>query len=119
MTTEPVCAPVRAESPDLVTLDDVIGCTFCLSDLHKAAPKAPRPDSIPSLGFTEAGHVVDLPRTKRESQLDPIRYVTGIGWSEWYEATEADHKYVRNPEGKPLKPTRAEVRDRQCLEASS
>lgn len=60
-------------------------------------PDPPRPEEPPTHGFTEGGHVVELPRTVRASQADPLKLVTGIGWASWYAATEADHRYVRNP----------------------
>lgn len=76
-------------------IEGVPGPTFLPPDYR--APKPSRSDALPAYGFTVAGHVVELPRSAKESRNDPLRLVTGPGWGEWYDATDADRGYVRNP----------------------
>jgi hypothetical protein len=66
-----------------------LGPTFLPPDYQPPLP--PRPSTPPTYGFTEGGHVVELPRTDGADRRDPLKLVTGASWPAWYppDPTEA------------------------------
>jgi hypothetical protein len=94
---EPVSAWWDVAEPDVAEVLAAIG-SACLPPGSEPQPP-PRPDALPAYGLTAAGHVVELPRPRRDAENDPLRRVTGPGWRAWYGATPDDQRYVRNPKG--------------------
>lgn len=93
--------PLEVEAPPSAATEpapDPAGCEGpSLESDHTPVVVRSRPDTLPSYGWTVAGHMVELPRTAAKSAADPLKLVTAPGWPDWYEATEADHAFVRNP----------------------